>query len=346
MLRVGARFVLGALNNKEKEERTMNQRKKVFIMLAIWGLTGAISVARLEGRTPNDSNRYLDGRSISELDEVLPPERKKVSEEVLPSIAEPFILALYDLETPQNKGGWQGFRALAAGKYDEAIQTAINGLNENAPWNEDVGERASSGRAYYMYLNILAVAYELNGDWTKALNAYASLHGEKSEEFLWAQARIFYATGNKQSAFKAICDAILQNLHLSIDLTIKKLTESDEKRNRVMRTFGIYSERGAPDAEWFALWKLRDQCARVVMPELHYVVNAGASNNENGDFNLAQKDAFERFLLFFEEEFRCCSNEDCDVYNYRRCESQYLLVKELAKLPYARGQIGMGTFPF
>lgn len=67
------------------------------------------------------------------------------------------------------------------------------------------------------------------------------------------------------------------------------------------------------DPKWFALWKLRDQCARAICPELRYIKYLGNDPGEaQRKFEALQKDAFEKFLTFMEEELAAV-DEPTDV---------------------------------
>lgn len=224
--------------------------------------------------------------------------------------------------------------AISRGDYETAIRGAIKGMEKNAPWRVNQENSIDYGSRYYEFALVLANAYELNGDWRQALNVYASLYGDCGEEFTWAKTRILHATGDKQTAFKLICDATSGHSNLSVDSVLAKF---EERRRELEEGRGLglpLVPMGGNDSEWFALWKLRDQCARVICPELHYVKYLGADPGQaQRQFEAMQKEAFEKFLAFMEEELAAS-----DKYAQTRNRSQVELLKSLRQIPYTRGR--------
>lgn len=194
----------------------------------------------------------------------------------------------------------------------------------------------------------MADAYELNGDWRQALNARAALHGDKSDEFTWAKARILYATGDRENALKLICNATLSVSYISVDSVLQKRETERERRRKLgwdelqIKRSWLMAETSPAWPEWFALWKLRDHCARVIYPELHYVavldyqskmLEKGLKEGE-ALFNAKQREGFERCLTFMEEELARLPEE-----KRARFAPQVEFLKSLQRLPYELGRL-------
>ncbi len=94
---------------------------------------------------------------------------------------------------------------LTRGRYEEAINAARQGVENTKPWRtNDVMPMGSGARDYRNYMSLLATACELNGNLGEALNIYAALDGNRSANFQWALARIYYSLGLHDAAFTKI----------------------------------------------------------------------------------------------------------------------------------------------
>ena len=96
------------------------------------------------------------------------------------------------------------YRWIAEGEYDKLIERMEIYLSNRSPcylvWrNVDYMVR---------YQFMLASAYELKGEWKKALCLYALVYGEKSTDFEWAKIRILFGSGHKHEAFERACKEI------------------------------------------------------------------------------------------------------------------------------------------
>lgn len=163
----------------------------------------------------------------------------------------------------------------------------------------------------------------------------AALHGDKSDEFTWAKARILYATGDRENALKLICNATLSVSYISVDSVLQKRETEREKRRKLGWKQKPMAETSPAWPEWFALWKLRDHCARVIYPELHYVAAPDyLMKKDEALFNAKQREGFERCLTFMEEELARLPEE-----KRARFAPQVEFLKSLQRLPYELGRL-------
>ncbi|MBR5758707.1 MAG: hypothetical protein IKX88_08945 [Thermoguttaceae bacterium] len=234
------------------------------------------------------------------------------------------------------------FVAIARGEYETAIQEAKKGLKKYSPLGETFKTDAKSGTLYRTYLFLLATAHELNGDWREALSEFAILEGDDSVDFMFTEARILYATGNRQEAFGICCDATSRLSPLPFDSVFDKIEKEKEKFRGQKAIIVLFDDSFTFfDPEWVALWKLRDSCARVVCPELHFVALHPFRIKREGDksFNELQRESFERFLQFIDEEDERRSPQDRRKWMSERAMRA---LHRLEELPYGCGYRGMG----
>jgi hypothetical protein len=197
------------------------------------------------------------------------------------------------------------------GDYKKAIEKARGELEKYQPGREYVEgnlNQDDAGHAWRAHLNMLALAFELNGDWREALDAYAVLYAADSEEAWRAKARIMYATGNRDLAFRYAAYAIARRSYVSLDSVRKKVATYRDELTAQKRTWErstkVFSlETGALDEEWRAVWELYDNCARVVCPELPYAVSESENSTTIKRFNALQTEAFKNFIIFMEQEY-------------------------------------------
>lgn len=229
--------------------------------------------------------------------------------------------------------------AIARGDYQTAIQEAEKGLKKYSPLGTNFRTEVDSGPLYRKYLFFLATAHELNGDWREALSLFAILEGEDSVDFMMTEARILYATGNKEEAVKLAGEVLLRLDPLPFDSVSKKIEERN-KRTQGRRVCLISLEPGAYDPEWILLWKLRDSCARIICPELHFVAAHPFRKVPEGSkrFDELQRESFERFLELVDEEYERRPSD------WKR-ELSSRVFHKLEELPYGCGIMGMGVVP-
>ena len=219
------------------------------------------------------------------------------------------VIYFNDFRTENYSGEYDVFFVL--GDYEKAIEKARGELEKYQPGREYVEGKLNlddAGHAWRAHLNMLALAFELNGDWREALDAYAVLYASDSEESWWAKARIMYATGNRDLAFRYAAYAIARRSYVSLDSVREKVAtrraELTAQKRAWERSTKVFSqETGTLDEEWRTVWELYDNCARVVCPELPYAVSESEDSMTIKRFNALQTEAFKNFIIFMEQEY-------------------------------------------
>ena len=240
------------------------------------------------------------------------------------------------------------YRRLAEGNYDDAIRDAREYIDSLLPVLDDWKNCALFSKLQWT----LATAYELKGEWEKALGRYAIVYGENSNDFLWAKIRILYASGNKLDAFYFVCRFLnSQNFNPTvIESVLAKIEERQKSRDKKGGKKGgttnvailFDSGRNVVDFEWKTLWKLRDNCARVICPELYFVTSVRSQNNDGlTSFYETQQKAFQDFITFFEEELNELVNQRAASAGFaegEKLKDEYWenveLLKKLDAIPY------------
>lgn len=232
--------------------------------------------------------------------------------------------------------------SIARGDYKTAIQEAEKELKRTFSTPGAFAADAKSGTLFRKRLFILATAHELNGDWREALSLFAILEGDDSVDFMFTEARILFATGNREKAFQLVCDAQKRIEPLPVDSVMEKIQREIQRSRRTSENapFTLGGDLlGAYDSEWFELWKLRELCARIVRPELHFVAThpfwlPPLQPQGGKTFAELQRESYEAFLKFVDEE-----NARSDLKKKRTSEVN--LFHKLEEIPYGCGFTGM-----
>lgn len=200
---------------------------------------------------------------------------------------------------------------LRQGKYEEAIATTkaqleiLNPIRFDASAETDATKERDAWE-FRRYLYVYATALELNGNWREAERAYAALYGgPRAEECRLALARFYYATGDKSSAFRLLMDDVRKKAAtLSVEETLGRL-ERGEIRERSDCWSGrfAYARAGIVDRDWFELYSFRDDCARVVCPELYFATSGKDREEAQANFDALRREKYAEFLAFAEAEF-------------------------------------------
>ena len=315
--------------------------KETIILACILGFVLNASIFAFDevGKEPIYYQFDLDGKPA--------PQRmvSNVADDVPLPIENEFIAKLYSFHSTNRRDCEQIENrekllvAIARGDYQTAIKEAEIGVKKYSPLGTNFGIDAKSGTLLRKYMFFLATAHELNGDWREALSLFGAIEGDYSVDFMLTEARILYAIGNRKDAFKISCDAVLRLDPLPIDSVFGKIENERQnfpKRQRIMLPGGA----GSYDPEWIQLWKLRDSCARIVCPELHFVAAHPFRKVPEGSksFDELQRESYELFLKFIDEE-----NERLPQYKRRAWEAN--IFHKLEELPYGCGIMGMGVVP-
>jgi len=230
---------------------------------------------------------------------------------------------------------------LQVGQYDKAIEAACAGLAKTLPLREK-----SDGGGSREYLYLLAVAYELKGEWEKALDAYDTLYGARSQDALWARARVLYATEHKELAFFTASRALALNLNLSVDDAIEAVKTASVKKTPLPvpgsrpRLLAPSNVKGGLEPNWFGVWKLREHCARFVCPELYYLVTREKPDSASFTDEYAElhEMKFAEFCEFMEAEFARLQKEGngtrIQPFVAEEHVPQMNLLRELKRVPF------------
>lgn len=179
----------------------------------------------------------------------------------------------------------------------------------------------------------MAIAYELNGNWQEALDAWALVYGDVCEEYNWAFIRILYASDNKELAFRLIGDMVESLSWVSVD---------DVKAKTGAQPFNVPFIGGVVgevwDPEWLALVRFHNECARVICPESYYVSSNDVEREEEGtlDFTTLQGESYLKFIDFMQEQL-----EMSDELFRGGNEKHMKFVKEVKDFPCQRIHLGM-----
>ncbi len=237
--------------------------------------------------------------------------------------------------------------ALRRGYYDIAINTARKGVAEAPkPWEENNDAKLAPGAPNWQYyLQFLAVAHELKGDWLQAQELCAAAYGPNSSNGAWLNARIFYSSGETDAAFFYLMQvaprlqdgvATMENFKRKVETgEIAKRVKRDGRRLRAYYA-GDKSESIYLDSDWKRLYAFRDSCARIVCPELHFTVLERTWDEAFRKYDALWDECWQRFLAFAEAEFAALpSDGETELWNgsqedYRE-KMEFL--RELDKLP-------------
>ena len=208
------------------------------------------------------------------------------------------------------------YSEITKGEYLQAAQNAALELSrlveENAPWKID-GCKEGGRAAFNNLLLLQAHSLELAGRWDEALSVYEALYGFNQkldpENLEWAWIRRSYAREEAPEMASSFC-RILSRYDLSVE-KVESVIESGkilrEKANAnpdemwSMRLPIGETENGELNFEAYRVYALRDQCARVVYPKLHYAVPV-TDTMRGAKMALLTRLAFDKFVEVIEKD--------------------------------------------
>lgn len=236
-------------------------------------------------------------------------------------------------------------KELPRGNYDVVIDTALSVVKQHSEWWENVvlsedHIKIDDPAVLTEYQGLLAIAYELKGDWQHANLAYSVAYGNNSEEARWAEIRTLYSRGSEATKRLALWKfaCLMQEIHLgsvdSVNETIRKYYESPRPADPRPLTSTIINLN---DTEWRSLWKFRNNCARVICPELYFVSNKFEQSHGGRDFFELQQESYEKFVEYVEEYW---GDEGKDRQRYYASGGEFgsakklELLRKLKTMPY------------
>lgn len=219
---------------------------------------------------------------------------------------------------------------MAKGEYGEVIQAAQKSIAEHALWWESEPWREGGEKDHWKLTEmeqLLANAYELSGQYGKAMRAYEVLLGRFSEGYQWFLARLAYAEMQSQdveapqtSLFPCYGCFLHCEIHdlwenekdalqalLEASTKKKEVNEFGESSNEWRLTFIKYRQA------WKRIWRFRERLSRISCPEILYVTSL-TSNNNVARYSDLQKESFEKTIEFV-KGLPCVNNDERGDFN-------------------------------
>lgn len=244
---------------------------------------------------------------------------------------------------------------LPSGNYDAVIDAAHEVIKKHSTWWEEEEFRpiddgspfdpTDDPLATSEYQALLAIAYELKGEWRLARMAYELAYGQNSEEARWAKIRMLYSRGSTITKLEALREVVflMDKTYLgSVDAVNERIRTHYENPENANSKYASAWLQGfyETDKEAFYLWKFRNNCARVICPELYFVSSKYKQIHGGRNFYELQQESFEKFVEYVEEIWDI---DECDKEaDFRRLvaggDSRILerleLIRKLKTMPY------------
>ena len=251
--------------------------------------------------------------------------------------------------------------------YDEAIQRCLESLKGSWPFvgtetplaNVDSGLELQGATARFrFYLHAYARACELKGEYDKALNLYELLYGGNSsstEEMKWIRARLsFLKNGtDADSSFPFIIKLLADYKEVNFDAVVAELEKWVElrKTGSVSSSDVIFADIILPiqsksyECRYYAearrLYVLRDRCAQIFNPRLHFTIDTRPNpsvDNRQPRYRLVllSRASYLTFLDYMEEEYQKNLEqlEKAGREPGERLKAGMEVARQLARLPY------------
>ncbi len=253
---------------------------------------------------------------------------------------------------------------IAISRVKEKIQEFLS--DDQAPWNieKPMGWKSDKGIPYiYLgyplskYLQLLALGYELNGDYYEANKLYDVVYGANEKALAWTNARILYEKNQYDSSFSTICFIIQRHYALSnldIDSVVEKVRLTEHRKvgdnvvSNKMLGFPVDLNDGKSiDIESQEAYRLRDWCARFTYPNLVY--KGRTSLNANAKERVATvaliREGYNQFLDFMESEYEKAMRDgdernlsfnlwDCSKETKEQFTRSMEILRKIKDLPY------------
>ena len=219
-------------------------------------------------------------------------------------------------------------------RYDEAIQKCLERMRESWPFvgketllpNVDSGlELQGATLRFRFYLHAYARACELKGEYAKASNLYSLLYGgtySSTEEIKWTRTRLDFAQKGKDGIYFSL-QMLAEYKEVDFNSIVAELEKWVELRNQrksganspdavfvdiILPTQSKYLECRYY-AEARRLYVLRDRCAQIVNPRLHFTIDTRPDPSVDPRqpryrLILLSRASYLTFLDYLEEEYR------------------------------------------
>lgn len=192
---------------------------------------------------------------------------------------------------------------LVSGNYDEALlniqRVSFVLFGDDEVWYRM--ENFRDPRTSRYYLQARARALEFKGETQKALGLYYFLYGDSSNETALIHARLNYSDNHTLSSddFVEVCRALKKHEGLDIDGIRDSMEIYLSKPYDKPKLTIIPAPDNAPfyiDAK--RLYTLRDRCAQIVNPKLHYTAE------DSYHLIVESRKSYAIFLDMMEERYR------------------------------------------
>ncbi len=198
------------------------------------------------------------------------------------------------------------------------------------------------GSLRWNYL-VLALSYEFSGQEVRAFNVYSLLYGS-SPEMTWASLRLGYAHEQGKSlppfsncisgdVYQTLCEFVPTLSLPSIDSVVMRINAELEER--------VAEKKDIPcdyrDWETIDLYRFRDNCARIVCPDLHHRYNPFRK-----DYNIYRKRelcvrtrvAYSKFIEYMERRHSEYMTRPASLIDLENATKTMEILRKIAELPY------------
>lgn len=264
-------------------------------------------------------------------------------------------------------------RFLWKNDYEGAIKTLRSRIDErlkndvpwNVPWNPTDRLRLymrNAGLGLNRDFQALAICLELNGDYEECVVIYSLVFGTDPETLGWIDARVAYEWRRREplpgldvteSVFHSVVK-LIQDFHdltpTNVDNVIRKVRETEKafaegKASSLCYT-GIpvmFDSLERRDQEAVELYRLRDWCARIVCPKLHFIYlglyDDMPRDGERIKLIETTRKSYEEFVDLMEEEYSKLKSSNhylvsLENFRGRRALDAMTLLRKMKELPY------------
>ena len=227
--------------------------------------------------------------------------------------------------------------------YEKSIKLASENLKKRSLEHPNPSQPVEvTGMTIRHDYLLLAVSYELSGQVERAYGVYSMLYGWLPE-MTWASLRLGYAIEQGKCprpvgscydiaipAYRQVCEFVPTLPLPSIDAVVRRVNiELDDCKSK---------RRAVPcdfiDWEAIHLYRLRDNCARIVCPDLHYREAPSHTNNDDRVLCIRTRIAYSKFMKYMEEHYAKHMTTEGDRDVAEQATKTMEILRKIAELPY------------
>ncbi len=250
-------------------------------------------------------------------------------------------------------------------RYDEAIQKCLESMRESWPFvgketllpNVDSGlELQGATSRFRFYLHAYARACELKGEYAKASNLYLLLYGgnySSTEEIKWTSTRLAFAQKGKDGIYfspqmlaeykEVDFNSIVAELEKWVELLNQRKSGANSP-DVVFADIILPTQSKYLECRYYAearrLYVLRDRCAQIVNPRLHFTIDTRPDPSVDPRqpryrLILLSRASYLTFLDYMEEEYRKTLErlEKAGREPSEKLKAKMEVARQLARLP-------------